>query len=74
MCRLGFHCSMRGGYLDRVHGITWRMYADRLTPQQIATLERWDSHPNHPRGPDGHRQGMCALACWYSVAGRGGLN
>ena len=45
---------------------TWRDYADGLTPQQVAILERGDANPNHPTGTmEGHRLGQIAVAQMY---------
>jgi hypothetical protein len=47
---------------------TWRDYSHKLTPEQIADLERWDGNPQSPRcAPDGwnHDVGMIAIAQTY---------
>jgi hypothetical protein len=47
---------------------TWRDYAHKLTPQQIANLERWDANPERPiSAPDNwsHHRGMIAIAQTY---------
>ena len=53
--------------------ITWRDYADRLAPEEIAILERGDANPNHPGGPEGHRRGHIAVAQMYIAERRSRL-
>ncbi|PQE02196.1 hypothetical protein CYL16_01120 [Mycobacterium sp. EPG1] len=55
--------------------LTWQVYLDRLTPEQIAFLRRCDANPNHSSGTyEGHRRGMLAVARMYAQMGPGGLN
>lgn len=44
---------------------TWRDYADRLEPDEIAEFEWVDAHPTHRNGPEGHRLGQIAVAQMY---------
>jgi hypothetical protein len=47
---------------------TWRDYANKLTREQIANMEKWDAFPDEPvTAPPGwsHDRGMIAIAQTY---------